>query len=402
MGNWGKRQLLALVVFIAAFSTVAAQRGGRIVLQEWYPSKPADSAMMSWTLRQGTTMTTPRISRSPRGIRLLGPYGAADALRLTLKGLPRHSLVRIELGWHIIGPWQGTEANDRFMVMADGRNMVDATFSNTASTQTWPDATNARQLPPRTRTRNSNMLGYPCTYAIDYSGPMDATYETINTVSHSSSSLTIDITSLLAYVKLDSCEKLWGIDHVVISVLDAYTESELPTRPLLRQAVDAVSYTDGDVREIAEFVQDGDFPGLISTSALAKDLHVTYLNSECHSCGDVCLMYHYRLYTDGWMSVWSNRAARGKATFSMILTQEELDTMSMLLADCAQEPLTPAYHDSTYEAEHPDLTHCELVIVVNDKEAKTEVFAGEPPTIRRMMNYALAILERRGWSPIPK
>ncbi|MBK6418717.1 MAG: hypothetical protein IPF79_05955 [Ignavibacteria bacterium] len=53
------------------------------------------------------------------------------------------------------------------------------------------------------------------------------------------------------------------------------------------------------------------------------------------------------------MSVWSNRAARGKATFTAMLTPEELDTMSMMLADCAQEPIIPAYHDSTYEANTP-------------------------------------------------
>ncbi|MBK6418730.1 MAG: hypothetical protein IPF79_06025 [Ignavibacteria bacterium] len=140
-------RLLVLAGFITAISTASAQRGGRTVLQEWYPSKPADSTMTSWALRQGTTMTVPRVSRSPRGIRLLGPFGAADALRMTLKGLPRHSLVRIELGWHIIGPWQGTDANDRFMVMADGKNVVDATFSNTAAAQTWPDASNTPTAP---------------------------------------------------------------------------------------------------------------------------------------------------------------------------------------------------------------------------------------------------------------
>jgi len=198
---------------------------------------------------------------------------------MTLQGLPRHSLVRVELGWHIIGPWQGSAANDRFMVMADGCHVPNSHYAGTH--------------------RNLAHHRYCGAFGL---------------------------------LITESCEKLWGIDHIVVSVLNA------------------VTYTEGDVCEIAEFVQDDDFPGLNSTSALARDLHVTYLTSECHSCGDVCLMYHYRLYTDGWMSVWANRAP---------------EAISMLLAACAQEPLIAAYHDSFVEAEHPDLTHCELVMIVN-------------------------------------
>ena len=125
-----------------------------------------------------------------------------------------------------------------------------------------------------------------------------------------------------------------------------------------------------------------------STCALARELHVTYLRNECLSCGDVCLMYNYRLYSDGWLSVWSNSTAKGKATFST-----QLD---------AAEPLKHAYHDQAYEEAHPDLTHCELVMIVDDKESKTEVYAGEPPALRQLMAMVMTTLEKRGWVPIPK
>ncbi|MCX6140859.1 MAG: hypothetical protein NTX15_08535 [Candidatus Kapabacteria bacterium] len=394
--------LLLTMLHLGTWSPIAAQDRGIAVFQEWYPSKRADSTMASWSLRQGADMALPRVSKSPRGIRLLGPFDVGDALRLELKQLPRHTLLRVDIGWHIIGPWQGASSNDRFMAMVDGRSIIDATFSNTIDAQSWPNSSGTRTHPPRTRARNSNMLGYSCSYTSDYIGPMDATYETSVTIAHTSSSATLDLSSLLIHFMLDTNRKQWGLDHVVISVLDPYTESELPSRSATTTKLDVATYDGNDPREIAEFAQDEHFPGISSTSALARDLHVSYIRNECHSCGDVCLMYHYRLYTDGWLSVWSNRSPKGKATYCVQLDSIEHDSLSQLISLCVSQPLEHAYHDQTYEDTHPDLTHCELVMIVDEKELKTEVYAGEPPALRQLMKSIMSILEKRGWAPIPK
>lgn len=373
-----------------------------MVFQEWFPSKRADSTMANWSLRQGTDMAHPRVSKSPRGIRLLGPFDVGDALRLELRQLPRHSLLRVECGWHIIGPWQGASANDRFMAMIDGRSVIDATFSNTIDGQSWPSSAGTRVFPQRTRARNSNMLGFACSYTADYAGPMDATYETAVTIPHTATTATLDLSSLLIHFMLDTNRKQWGLDHVVISVLDPHTESELPTRASTAAKLDVASYDGSDPREIAEYEQDEHFPGLASTSALARGLHISYIRNECHSCGNVCMMYHYRLYTDGWLSVWSNRAPKGKATFSVLLDSAEIDSLSHLIARCADKPLELTYRDQAYEDAHPDLTHCEIVMIVDEKEVRSEVYAGEPPALRQLMNSIMSLLEKRGWAPIPQ
>ncbi|MBC8125029.1 MAG: hypothetical protein H7X70_04785 [Candidatus Kapabacteria bacterium] len=393
---------LVLLLLVAAEHSASGQSRGKIVFQEWFPSKQPDSAMLQWSLRQGHHITVPRISKSPRGIRLLGPFDVGDALRLTMKDLPRHSLLRIELGWHIIGPWQGAPSNDRFMAMVDGRSVIDATFSNTTAQQSWPASAGARALPPRTQTRNCNVLGYECSYTADYVGPMDATYETVSTIEHIASTATFDVTALFVHFMLDTNRKQWALDHVVFTVLDPYTESELPSKAHTPTPAEVVVHDGQDMRELAEFVQDGHFPNIASTSALARELHVTYLQNECLSCGDVCLMYNYRLYTDGWLSVWSNSTARGKATFCTLLDAAEFDSVSKIINQCAAEPLKHAYHDQAYEEAHPDLTHCELVMIVDDKESKTEIYAGEPPALRQLMAMVMTTLEKRGWVPIPK
>lgn len=391
------------LAFLAGVVPARSQSRGTTIVREYYAAERSGTAMNSWALlpsRRG--MAHPRISRAPRGLRLLGPFNADDALQLRVADLPPHSILRIELGWHIIGPWDGRTSNDRFRVAVDEVDVINGLFSNTTSLQTWPDSTNTRTVPPRTRARASNILGYPCTYAGMYTGPMDASYEQTLLLDHSASSVTIDIGALLNTPELEGCAKRWGLDHIEVSVLDARPESTLP-HPLQRPIpLDAASYDGTEVREIAEFAQDGDFPGIRSTSALARELHISYLRSECNSCGDRCLWYSYRLYTDGWLNVWSNGPARGRANFVAMLTAEELATMHRLMAACSAIELQPVYHDSAYEAEHFDLTHCALVMVVDEKEQQTEVWAGEPKEVRAVMDYVLELLRRRNWTPLPK
>jgi hypothetical protein len=394
--------LAVLAMMIVTSQSLEAQ-GGAMVVREYYAAERSGTQITTWSvLPSKRGMAHPRITRGPRGMRFLGPFSADESIRMSLEGLAPHSIVRIELGWHIIGPWDGRTSNDRLRVTANGIDVVNALFSNTTSLQTWPDTTNTRTLPPRTRAKVSNLLGYPCSYTTGYTGPMDASYEHVAYLDHQSADLTVEIGALLSAPSLGECTKRWGLDHIEISVLDARPESALPHPLTPPPPLDAASYDGTEVREIAEFHQDGDFPGIRSTSELARELHISYLRSECNSCGERCLWYSYRLYTDGWLNVWSNGPARGRANFKTQLTPDELETMSSLMADCAALDLEPAYHDSTYEAQHLDLTHCALVMVVDEKEQRTEVWAGEPKQVRAVMDYVMELLRRREWTPLPK
>ncbi len=388
----------ALIVVLqeAAFS----QREQSIV-REFYMAGTTGDVAGSWKLIDDNQETSPRIKRSPNGKRLLGPYHAHHTMRMSLTGIPSHSVMRIRIGWHIIGPWQGRDASDRFLVSADGRYVVNGLFSNTASYQTWPDTSNVRSLPSRTRARNVNMLGYECTYGPDYTGPMDATYETEITIQHNKPTAEIDVSAILGDSVVDDCSKRWGIDHIEVDVLDYTPESQLPHPTTRKPPIDAASYDGPDIRSVAEYTHEGHFPGIASNSALARALHIPFVRAECNRCGDACLWYTYTLYTDGWINVWQNRAPVGAATVSFQLNTNELNDLFDVILDAVREAPAPSYHDAEYEEAHIDLTHCTLMVNMHGVTHETEVWAGEPPAIRKLLRTMLAVLEQRGWAPMP-
>lgn len=396
--------LIVLVVFLFLVASIGLHaQGGTLILQEWYRSKQSGWLAELWTLRTSSGVTkTPTVARSPKGLRFLGPFSNNDTLLIELSNLPRHTRLKVQCGWHIIGPWQGLQAFDRFVASIDRTPIIDATFSNTAYYQSWPSYPISRSLPPRTSSLNSNMLGYTSTLDGGYTGYMDATYETTTEIEHDAGTGLINITAVLPSPTVDTSQKLWGVDHIVITVLDSQTESEFPVRPIQKRGPDLSALHHGDLRELAEFSQDDDFPNLGSSAPLSRNLHITFLTSECHQCGDACLMYEYRLYTDGWLSVWSNRSAKGVSTLSFPLDELEFKSLSETLNECATQPLTKEYRDSAYEDSHPDITHCDLRLLVDGREQRTEVYAGEPPAVTRLLAGILAVLERRGWVPIPR
>ena len=391
--------LFAALLFVVG--SAHSQDNSQIVYREYFHSKTPSTPMPPWTLFRAIADKNPEvptIARSPRGIRLLGLYDSADSLNLLLKDLPEHTHLSVDIAFHIVGKWDGETDNDRFKVIADDKHLIDATFSNTTSQQSWPALTPSMKYPPRATARNSNMLAYPSRIEEVYVGPMDATYETTIIIAHTSSNVALSITAALNNIVAGEEIKKWGLEHVVVRV---GSDTIVPQKEysVSESAFGIEGLT--DAREIAEFVQDEDFPGLKAGSEFERGLHVTITKAECHSCGDYCLWYSYRFYTDGWVNIFNNKPAKGRSTVSMQINAEDLDSIRVGIAECLEQPLQKEYHEAAYEDAHPDLTHCSLVVRLGKREGHTEVYAGEPESVQRLLKMVMRILARYGWQPIP-
>lgn len=389
----------AVLTLYAAHSWSAfASATSTIVYKEYFHSKSVDSAIAPWQLRQAT----PRITRSPRGIKHLGLFKTNDTLLLTLSNLPAHQRITVEFGFHIIGSWDGVTDDDRFKCLVDWQPLIDESFSNTTSSQSWPAASPGMLYPPRATARNSNMLAYPSKVADDYVGPMDATYVTTKSIEHDRHDIVVAFSSALNNINQGMEFKGWGLEYVVVYANDTITnvaDSSVHFDPPRPSPIAA--YTGRDIREIAEFCQDDDFPGIKAGSDFERSLHITTISCECHSCGDFCLWYIYRCYTDGWVNVWSNKPAKGQSLFSALINTQELDSVRTLISQCLEYGIEREYHDTVYEEEHPELTHCVLTLKMSRREAYTEVYAAEPASLRSLMDYLLNVLSRYGWTPSP-
>jgi hypothetical protein len=397
------RRLLIIAELFALFAlqilSTRASTTSAIVYKEYFHSKSVDSAMTLWRIQN----SAPRITRSPRGINHLGLFQSTDTLLLSLSKLPHHQRITVEFGFHIIGSWDGVTDNDRFKCLVDGIPIIDESFSNTTSSQSWPAVRPGRLYPPRATARNSNMLAYPGKIGDVFVGPMDATYVTTKHFQHFKSNVEVAFTAALNNIDTGNEYKGWGLEYVIVYADDTSAtiveEDGPPSDPSDGSPIG--TFNGRDVRSLAEFSQDGDFPGLKVGSDFERALHIAVVGCECHSCGDFCLWYTLRIYTDGWINVWSNTSAKGESLISLQLNPQELDTIRTLISECLEYGLEKEYRDASFEESHPDLTHCTLVLKLGRHETQTEVYASEPITVRSLMHYMLDVLSRHGWIPSP-
>lgn len=396
-------RLLLLSALVAITSYVAAaQESHRVVFDAWYHSRQPDSDVPEWkVLSEGGSTREARIERAPRRIRLLGRYGNADTLRLNLDALPRHQRLRISIGLHIIGSWDGVHDDDKVLMLANGTPFLDASFSNTIYRQTYPAIQNNRTYPPRTGARNRNMLGYRFVEPGVYDGAMDATYEVSAIVEHTASSLVLDVTARLRDVHPGIDNESWGIEHVTVGIEDRVTDSERPVPSVELPVEDAIRYNVTDERVVAGYTQDEDFPDLPPGSPLERDLHLTILRSECNSCGDACLTYVYTVYSDRWVNVWSNKPAKGISSWNTQLSEVEYRQIRDKVDMCLALELQREYHDAAIEEANPGITHCQLLLRDLVKEQSVLVHAGEPQGLRELMQLVMRTLAGHGWIPIP-
>jgi hypothetical protein len=397
----------AVFLFLAS-SEARAQQTRRTIFQHYYHSmQPYDTVAGVQLLSGAGTTKPPTITRSPRRLKLLGRFGATDTLRYVIPTPLPHKRIVLDVAFHVIGSWDGVTDDDRFVITAGGvgatsrSEVFSESFSNTTYRQTYPGASLRTSFPSRCGARNKNMLGYRFVEPNVYDGPLDATYEFERTVNHTDTVLIVDVYAKLSDMKPGIENESWGMEHMVV-LLDydlppSITPARVPTRIVDREIIE---FKGQDERVVAGFTQDEDFPGMYPSYDVQLDVHARVIQTRCTSCGDVCLLYTYTLYSDGWINVWNNREPRGEATWWGQFTPDELDTAIKLIDQCLSITMQNEYATSDFSGDHSK-PHCQLLLRNFQKEQTVSVDSGEPPQLTSLMSYMMGTLKRHGWFPTP-
>lgn len=385
-----------------------AQQTRRTLFQHYYHSmQPSDTVAGVLLLSDAGTTKPPTITRSPRRLKLLGRFGASDTLRYIIPTPLPHKRIVLDVAFHVIGSWDGVTDDDRFIITARGSGsstkseVLSESFSNTTYRQSYPGAELRNSFPSRCGARNKNMLGFRFVEPKVYDGPLDATYEIERTVSHTDTVLIVDVFAKLTDMKPGIENESWGMEHMVV-LLDydlppSITPARVPTRILDREIIE---FAGQDVRAVAGFKQDEDFPGISPEFESQLDVHARIIQTRCTSCGDVCLLYTYTLYSDGWINVWNNREPHGEATWWGQFSAEELDSANKMIDQCLSITMEKEYATSDASEEHSK-PHCQLLLRNFQKEQTVSVDSGEPPQLTSLMSYMMGTLKRHGWFPTP-
>ncbi len=398
----------SVILFLLALFLVGTAYGQRqkhlAVHSSYFTSFSKDSVPQGWTQisKHGSTRS-PTTIRSPRGIRLLGRIGGADRLELRLDSLPDHELLKLHIGFHIVGSWDGAKDDDRFIVTVDKRTVLDESFSNTIYKQSFPGKKQGRMYPARTGARNSNMLAFKFVEPGVYDGLMDATYEVEYEVRHKDSSALITLQAQLKDFRSGLENESWGLEYVYVEAETREPPASIwPVKPHPHRVYDEdiVDFKGEDERVIAGYVQDNDLNGVVEGSPWEILNHTTLLYNKTLSCSDICLMYTYVVYSDGWVNVWSNREPYGIAMWSTMLDPEELDTIRASVKQCLSQELHPEYEADDVDM-HPELPHNEVILRHQGNEWGITFMGGEPPDITATLQKTMVILAEHGWEPTP-
>jgi hypothetical protein len=135
----------------------------------------------------GPEWSNPTTGRTPNGTSMLGRFGN-ESVRLSLDSLPAHTYVGVTFDVYAIQGWDGNAnaaSRDVFTVrVAGGLTLLDTSFSNTSSRQSYPEACPYGDYSARKSAYRSNTLGY--------SSPGDTTYRISRTIPHRADSLQVD------------------------------------------------------------------------------------------------------------------------------------------------------------------------------------------------------------------
>lgn len=153
--------------------------GGTALPQVVYTSAFGSGAGSGWS--------KPTTARTPNGTSMLGRFGN-ESVRLSLAALPPHTHVGIAFDVYAIQGWDGNAdaaSRDVFTVrVPDGLTLVDTSFSNTSSRQSYPEACPYGDYPARKNAYRTNSLGY--------ASPGDTTYRITRKIPHRGDSLDVD------------------------------------------------------------------------------------------------------------------------------------------------------------------------------------------------------------------
>ncbi|HEY3267722.1 MAG TPA: DUF642 domain-containing protein [Armatimonadota bacterium] len=187
-----------------------------------YSNDFAAGAGSEWS--SGTVSVTPGTSGHAAD-RFLGEF-SAGAVSLSLASLPAHESITVSFDLYMIRSWDGNDTRDlgagpvgpdRFSVTADGRSLLNTTFS------AWNDALDERQSHPvayspaqlinyvaRTGAAESNTLGFL------YDGYVqDSVYRLSYTFPHAAPTLAVRFQGA---PNENIGNESWGLDNVAVSV----------------------------------------------------------------------------------------------------------------------------------------------------------------------------------------
>lgn len=179
--------------------------------------------------------TEGKVMKSPNGVRtLLGGITDAKATSLTLKDLPEHEVLTVEVELFLVGTWDGSNkkwGNDSMTVTLDGKTvLMDTTFSNCmannwSGSQHYPeDMTGAGSYNCFTGISHIGELGYKqqwARYEPVQTVPIDSTYKLSFSVPHSADGFTINFQSKATEAgggSDDQSTQWYGIGKVAVSV----------------------------------------------------------------------------------------------------------------------------------------------------------------------------------------
>ena len=195
-----------------------------LTLGAWLGSEPqpADAATIYFNNFEGAVgaeWSNTSTDVTPVGARrFLGQFGA-EAVSLSLGGLPAHSEVALELDLFTILTWDGTGEVLGFgpdiwtLSVGGGPTLLHTTFAlHPQQVQNYPDAFPGPTHPLATGATEHNTLGYVYQLLED---PEDAVYHLSFTFPHSDSSLVLNFAGIGLQPIADES---WGLDNVRVSI----------------------------------------------------------------------------------------------------------------------------------------------------------------------------------------
>jgi|GEM_PF-6922688 len=229
----------ALTTFILLTSPITAEE----VKQEVYKTDWKEVATPSpeWTTK-GKVMTSPNGSR-----KFLGTIRDEAATSLTLKNLPEHDVLTVEVELFLVGTWDGSQkpwGDDKMHIsLEDQCVLLNTTFSNCMSnnwtgSQHYPkDLDGAGNYNCFTGASHIGELGYEQTWARyepQITVKIDSTYKLKFSVPHTEQSLKLNFQSQLNEVEgKDNQEEQWyGIGKISVTVSDEKSVDEKEWRRL--------------------------------------------------------------------------------------------------------------------------------------------------------------------------
>jgi hypothetical protein len=138
--------------------------------------------------------------------RFLGPF-ASSSNTLTFTDLPPHTQMMVSFDVHVMGGWDGDAGSDALrIVTSEGVEILPtSTFSNTTSTQSYPNSGS----PARTGAMAEDDLG-------DYGGSGSATYRFEATLNRWQPTMTLTLTGSGLSVQE---EQFWGVDNLEVQLV---------------------------------------------------------------------------------------------------------------------------------------------------------------------------------------